>query len=174
MNSMGVRAALAFLLLFIATVKAATTNQGGVTFWKEDFTMTCPEKGTWFKKAEVGNLSQTYTSPYTGKSKGVYYCSYKDKDSKDIKYYFYLKGRVCANCFELDAAFIAVIIVVNMVGTTCVMLIIYRCTKKRREAGLTPDPKAPALPGGRPPVLYEPLNPHTRSQDPYSVVNRMG
>ncbi|KAM6931822.1 T-cell surface glycoprotein CD3 epsilon chain-like isoform 2-T2 [Lycodopsis pacificus] len=168
---MGVRAALAFLLLFIAAAKAA---DGGVTFWKETFEMTCPENGTWYKKEDfVRNESPTYEIPYNGKTKGLYHCRY-NQGAEEIKYYFYVKGSVCANCFELDPVVFAVAIVVDVVGTACVMVIIYRCTKKKSSAGLTQAPKAPARSRGEPPTHYEPLNPHTRAQDPYSVVNRMG
>ncbi|KAK9520559.1 hypothetical protein VZT92_020437 [Zoarces viviparus] len=171
---MGVRAALAFLLLFIA---AAEARDGGVTFWKEKFTMTCPGEGTWYMKNElIKNESTMWERPYNGKTKGLYHCIYKEDQHKEdkTKYYFYVKGSVCANCFELDALVFAVAIVVDVVGTACVMVIIYRCTKKKSSAGLTQAPKAPARSGGEPPTHYEPLNHQTRAQDPYSSINRMG
>uniref|UniRef100_A0A8D3D5A9 Membrane protein DAP10 n=1 Tax=Scophthalmus maximus TaxID=52904 RepID=A0A8D3D5A9_SCOMX len=84
----------------------------------------------------------------------------------------------CANCVELDASSFGLVIAADMAGTVVLMAIIYKCTKKRSSAGPTPSSKAPARSGGRAPPVpspdYETLNAHTRSQDPYSVVNRTG
>ncbi|XP_031150827.1 T-cell surface glycoprotein CD3 epsilon chain [Sander lucioperca] len=179
MNSMGVRATLAVLLLFIATVKAA---EGGVTFWRETFTMTCPENGKWFREAKESDyIGETYTQNYDTKSKGLYHCEYTDGEgSESKKYYFYVKGKACKNCFELDSYVVGLAIVVDVLGTAFVMMVIYRYTKKKYSAGLSQASKAPARSAGRhqapsaPPVDYEPLNLHTRAQDAYDVVNRNG
>ncbi|XP_054457884.1 LOW QUALITY PROTEIN: T-cell surface glycoprotein CD3 epsilon chain-like [Anoplopoma fimbria] len=177
-NIMGVRATLAVLLLFIATVEAE--GKGGVEFWSTNFTMICPGNGTWFKKLEHDENEENKGElelQYAGNNKGFYHCEYQE-DGKTNRYYFFVKGKVCENCYELDASLVAVVIVADVVGTVCVMYIIYRCTKKKSSAGPSQASKAPARPGGRPPPAqnpdYEPLSPHTRSQDPYSVVNRMG
>ncbi|KAI9541287.1 hypothetical protein NQZ68_031615 [Dissostichus eleginoides] len=167
MSSMCVRAALA-VLLFIATVEA---DKGGVTFWGEEFTMTCPEKGIFYKEGNISTEAKQHTLKYD--DKGLYHCKYKDE-----KYYFYVRGKTCVNCFELDATLFGLVIAADVVGTVIMMIIIYRCTKKKSSAGPTQTSKAPARTGGRAPAVpspdYEPLNLHTRSQDPYSVVNRMG
>ncbi|TDH15110.1 hypothetical protein EPR50_G00028290 [Perca flavescens] len=111
MNSMGVRATLAVLLLFIATVKAA---------------------------------------------------------------------EACENCFELDSFVVGLAIVVDVLGTAFVMMVIYRYTKKKYSAGPSQASKAPARPAGHhtgpppPQPDYEPLNPHTRNNGAYDVVNRTG
>ncbi|XP_029302256.1 T-cell surface glycoprotein CD3 epsilon chain-like [Cottoperca gobio] len=176
MNSMGVRAALSVLLLFIATVKA----DGGTTFWRTEFTMKCPQNGTWFKKQiDTNHASETYTLQYDHTTKGSYHCEYLNQDtSAKTKYYFYVKGNVCANCFELNAALFGVAIVANIVSTVVVMMIICSCTKKKSSAGPAHTPKAHARPGGRAPPVpspdYDHLNPHTRSQDAYDFLNRTG
>ncbi|XP_056297635.1 T-cell surface glycoprotein CD3 epsilon chain-like isoform X2 [Pseudoliparis swirei] len=178
MNSTGVRAALLLLLLLLLLLvtAAATAAEGGVTFWQKDFTMVCPQTGMWFRKLEKGpNYSQSYTLQYGGYTRGVYHCKYFEHD-KEITYYFYVKGKVCDNCYELDAVVVGWTIVGDVVATACVMAFIYRCTKKKSSAGLTHASKA-ARPGGRPPPPRSPdyeLSPHTRSQDPYSAVNRTG
>ncbi|KAK5868460.1 hypothetical protein PBY51_009473 [Eleginops maclovinus] len=166
MSSMCVRAALAVLLLFIATVDA---GEGGVTFWRKNFTMTCPEYGGWFFKEKDTTFKETaYTVTYNEITKGLYFCKYNEK-----KYYFYVKGKVCENCFEVDATLFGLAIAVDVIGTAIVMIIIYRCTKKKSSAVPTQTSKGvPAPPVPNPD--YEPLNQHTRSQDPYSTVNRMG
>uniref|UniRef100_A0A8C9Z286 CD3 gamma/delta subunit Ig-like domain-containing protein n=1 Tax=Sander lucioperca TaxID=283035 RepID=A0A8C9Z286_SANLU len=150
MNSMGVRATLAVLLLFIATVKAA---EGGVTFWRETFTMTSKESDY---------IGETYTQNYDTKSKGLYHCEYTDGEgSESKKYYFYVKGKACKNCFELDSYVVGLAIVVDVLGTAFVMMVIYRYTKKKYSAGLSQASKAPARSAGRhqapsaPPVDYE-------------------
>ncbi|XP_044057314.1 T-cell surface glycoprotein CD3 epsilon chain-like isoform X2 [Siniperca chuatsi] len=158
MNSMGVRAVLAVLLLCIATVKA---ENGEVTFWRENFTMTCPDSGTWFDK---DNNELPYFSPmprksvtfkYDNSKKGPYHCKYGD-DASQKKYYFYVQGKVCENCFELEASLCVMAIVADVVGTAFVMMIIYRCTKKKSPAGLTPASKPPARSGGRAPAVPSP------------------
>ncbi|KAF1393769.1 hypothetical protein PFLUV_G00019450 [Perca fluviatilis] len=178
MNSMGVRATLAVLLLFIATVKAA---EGQVTFWRANFTMTCPGEGNWFKKESVFN-GREYTQVYDGNSKGLYRCEYVTVEGSQLKktYYFYVKGKACANCFELDSWVVGLAIVLDVLGTAFVMMVIYRYTKKKYSAGPSQASKAPARPAGPhqgPPVPhpdYAPLNPRTRAHDAYDVVNRMG
>ncbi|XP_010784495.1 T-cell surface glycoprotein CD3 epsilon chain [Notothenia coriiceps] len=169
MSSMCVRAALAVLLLFIATVEA---DEGGVTFWGEEFTMTCPEEGKFFKEGkELTEEKHKHTLKYD--DKGLYHCAYGEN-----KYYFYVRGKTCTNCFEVDANLFGLAIAADVVGTLIVMIIIYRCTKKKSSAGPLQTSKATARKGGRAPAVpspdYEPLNLQTRSQDPYSVVNRMG
>ncbi|XP_076591536.1 T-cell surface glycoprotein CD3 epsilon chain-like [Chaetodon auriga] len=168
MTSMGVQAALAVLLLLAATVKA-----GEVSFSGEYFTMTCPENGTWHHKKNDGYKGQEYRLKYDNDNKGLYRCEYEDKF-----YYFYVQGKACENCFELDGAMFAMAIFGDVIVTAFVMTLICMCIKKRSSPGLTHASKAPAHSGGRaPPVLspdYEQLNTHTRSKDTYSTVNRMG
>ncbi|XP_036943974.1 T-cell surface glycoprotein CD3 epsilon chain-like [Acanthopagrus latus] len=176
MTSMGVRAAFAVFLLFVATVKA---DEGGVSFWQREFTLTCPKEGKWFqdennKEVQIKNeTSKYFTMEYT--KKGSYHCVY---DSTNY-YYFYVQGKVCDNCYELDSVLFLMAIVVDILMTICVMFIVYKCTKKKSPAGLTHTSKPPPRSGGRggPPVPspdYEQLNLHTRSHDTYSKVNRTG
>ncbi|KAM7399656.1 hypothetical protein PAMP_018906 [Pampus punctatissimus] len=188
MNSKGSQAVLAVLLLVMCTVKA---ENGDISFWRNNFKMICPEEGKWFKKGELipEIEAKEYEVVYNASTKGIYHCEYENEydeyddsgnsviSKKIVKYYFYVQGRVCENCFELDANLLTVAIVVDMVGTVLMMMIIYRCTKKKSS----PAPhsgKAPARSGGRAPPVpspdYEQLNPHSRSQDPYSFLNRMG
>ncbi|XP_045930542.1 T-cell surface glycoprotein CD3 epsilon chain-like isoform X1 [Micropterus dolomieu] len=168
---MGVQAVLAVLLLFTAIVKA---QEGGVTFWRNTFTMTCPKEGTWHGESlnNSETKEQTMTLTY-GNDMKEFYCTYGD-----TKYYFYVKGKACDNCYELDAMLFWLAITVDVIGTVLVMMIIYRCTKQKSSTGLTPASKPPARQGGRAPPVpspdYELLNPRTISQDAYSVVNRMG
>ncbi|KAM7413532.1 hypothetical protein PAMA_020758 [Pampus argenteus] len=168
---MGVQAVLAVLLLVMGTVKAEQ-----VSFWRNRFKMTCPEEGKWFQKGVLKQETKTqdYEVVYDSNTKGTYHCEY---DNGQKKYYFYVQGKTCENCFELDAKLLMVAIIADMIGTVLIMVIIYRCTKKKRS----PAPhsaKAPARSGGRAPPVpspdYEQLNPHSRSQDPYSFLNRMG
>ncbi|XP_078102786.1 T-cell surface glycoprotein CD3 epsilon chain-like [Sander vitreus] len=181
MNSMVVRATLAVLFLFIATVKA---GEGGVTFWREKFTLTCPETGKWFKDTINIAEGNTYTRDYNGKTNGLYHCEYNTGDDNGgniiKKYYFYVKGKACANCFELDSFVVGLAIVVDVLGTAFVMMVIYKYTKKKYSAGLRQASKAPARSAGHhqaPPVPnadYEPLNPRTRALETYDLLNKNG
>ncbi|XP_070826860.1 T-cell surface glycoprotein CD3 epsilon chain-like isoform X1 [Chaetodon trifascialis] len=168
MTSMGIQAALAVLLLLAATVKADE-----VSFWGEYVTMTCPESGTWYYKNNNVSEGLDYTLKYDNTKKGLYECKYDEKI-----YYFYVQGKVCENCFELDGTLFALAITADMSVTAFVMMIIYMRIKKRGSPGLSHTSKAPAHSGGRAPPVpspdYEQLNTHTRSKDTYSTVNRMG
>lgn len=139
--------------------------------------MTCPEEGDWYKKKDkIGNDTKDLELLYEGK--GQYYCQYTPLDSTEPqKYYFYVEGKACENCFELDPYLFGVVIIADVIGTAFVMIAIYQCTKKKSSPGPQTS-KAPARSGGRgPPVPspdYEQLNTQTRSQDTYSIVNRTG
>ncbi|KAM9811526.1 T-cell surface glycoprotein CD3 epsilon chain-like [Syngnathus typhle] len=147
-------------LLILSAVEA---NTGGVLFWKEDITMTCPETGTWFKKGESEFTSNTSKSlTVEGYNKGLYYCKY-NKNSDEIKYYFYVEGKVCANCFELDAKLFGIFIVADVSITIILMILIYKCTKRISLLGTKgPDTPSPD---------YDELKAQNRSQDPYSFIN---
>ncbi|XP_071753365.2 T-cell surface glycoprotein CD3 epsilon chain-like isoform X2 [Centroberyx gerrardi] len=185
MNSICVRVVLAGLLLLIATVKA----DPGVSFWKTKFTMTCPEMGKWYKDEEKKPLeeheSKTWTSEYDDSKKGLYSCQYTPQSESDLEpavpktYFFYVKGKVCENCFELDGIVVLVVVVVDVFVTGGVILLVYKWAKRRNPAGPARTTKAPAKAAGRagPPVPspdYEQLSAHTRSRETYSTVNRTG
>ncbi|XP_061638367.1 T-cell surface glycoprotein CD3 epsilon chain-like [Phyllopteryx taeniolatus] len=147
-------------LLIISAVEAGA---GGVSFWRENVTMTCPNNGSWFKAGnEVGYRSNSYTLTYNGKNKGLYHCEY----GKNSKYYFYVEGKVCTDCFELDATMFGSVIVADVSITIILMILIYKWTQKKSSPGA----KAPAGPAPPSPD-YKHLNTHRRSQDPYSFIN---
>uniref|UniRef100_A0A3B4X6H7 CD3e molecule n=1 Tax=Seriola lalandi dorsalis TaxID=1841481 RepID=A0A3B4X6H7_SERLL len=194
MNIMGVQSVLSILLL-VATVKA---DKGNVEFWREEFTMTCPGNGTWFKHSgekdppKVAEPNPTYSIEYNSDNKGLY--SYPTTTTTKNKYYFYVKGKVCANCFEVDATLFALVIIVDVVGTAFVMIIIYTYTKRKSPGGPTHSSKGKKknylsksqknifisgyiswFSKNLPHVPWtEQLNPRTRSHDTYSIVNRTG
>ncbi|XP_062242758.1 T-cell surface glycoprotein CD3 epsilon chain-like [Platichthys flesus] len=175
-HSMVLRAVIAMALL----LSVAGSEAPQVTFKGENFTMTCPGEGTWYKSnAKVyKEPSPSLELSYNSDSKGLYKCEYKDDEDKVHEYYFYVKGKACANCIELEASGLGLAVTVDMAGTIVLMMIIYKCTKKKSSAGSTHASKAPARAGGRAPPIpspdYEALNPNTRSEDPYSSVNRTG
>ncbi|XP_034459729.1 T-cell surface glycoprotein CD3 epsilon chain-like [Hippoglossus hippoglossus] len=179
-HSMGVRAVIAMTLLLSLAASEEETAKGSVKFKGGNFTMTCPVYGKWYRRsAQVGDGEEhdSLELNYNSDTKGLYKCVYKDNE-EDKEYYFYVKGKACANCIELEAAPLALAITVDMAGTIILMMIIYKCTKKKSSAGSTQASKAPARAGGRAPPVpspdYEALNPHTRSQDPYAIVSRTG
>lgn len=143
--------------------------------------MTCPEEGSWSKiddEKMILNDSKTQELEYNGTSKGSYYCEYTNEDSPSQKYYFYVQGKACENCFEMEASFLMLAIIVDVVMTGFVMMIIYRCTKKKSSPAPHSSKAPPARSGGRAPPVpspdYEQLNPQTRGQDTYSLLNRTG
>nr|XP_046244521.1 T-cell surface glycoprotein CD3 epsilon chain-like [Scatophagus argus] len=172
---MGVRAAIAVLLLFIAPVKADP-----VTFSGKKVTLTCPENGTsWYEKGEKRpETGKELKIQYENDKKGIYHCDYDETVTGTKQhYYFYVQGKACENCFELDGLLLLLVIIVDVFVTGFLMAIIYRCTKKRGSAGPVHTSRGPARSVARgPPVPspdYESLNPHTLSQDTYSAMNKM-
>ncbi|MED6294344.1 hypothetical protein CHARACLAT_020176 [Characodon lateralis] len=166
---MAVQAVLIILLMFATTVK---TETGQATFFKKSVTLTCPQDGTWhLEDAKVQETQDSFTFPY--KSQVKYRCEYKEGDiATNMKYYFYVKGKTCENCFELDAVFFLVIIFVDIIGTVVVMMIIYRCSKKKSSEVPPPTIKPHPRTGYTQDQSshYELLNPNTQSTDTYSTV----
>ncbi|XP_037124535.1 T-cell surface glycoprotein CD3 epsilon chain-like [Syngnathus acus] len=146
-------------LLILSAVEA---NTGAVSFWRETFTMTCPETGTWFKKGESESHNTSKSLTVEGNNQGLYHCKY-NKSSNEIKYYFYVEGKVCANCFELDAELFGIFIVADVSITIILMILIYKCTK-RISLLSTKGPDTPS-------PDYDELKAQDRSQDPYSFIN---
>ncbi|KAM9318355.1 T-cell surface glycoprotein CD3 epsilon chain-like isoform 2-T2 [Pholidichthys leucotaenia] len=179
MGCTAVQAALGVVLLFTAAAKAA---EGGATFWREEVTLTCPEKGTWYGKERDSSLTgsegkENYVFKYAGKAR--FRCEYPLEDNGEKKkYFFYVEGKACKNCIELDARLFWLVVFVDMLGTAIVMMIIYKCNKKKSPSGPPRTTKQPGRSGGHAPPVpspdYESLNPNTRSSDVYSVANRMG
>ncbi|CAJ1066128.1 T-cell surface glycoprotein CD3 epsilon chain [Xyrichtys novacula] len=139
--------------------------------------MSCPGKGSWFDDGkDITNAieNETYTVKYENSKTSQFYCVPK-LGSGNIKYHFYVRGKGCEKCFELDAMVIGLAIIADVVITVVVMMIIYGCTKKNSSEGSSKASSAHPRPGGRgPPVPspdYEHLNPRTRSQDPYSMLH---
>nr|ARD07918.1 CD3 epsilon [Dicentrarchus labrax] len=174
MTNMGVQVVLV-VLLFIGPLKA---DEGGVKFWRTIVTLTCPGEGDWFNKdgKNISSSESTYEFKYENDKKGPYHCKYED--DKDYTYYFYVQGKVCENCFELDAYLFLIAIIADVTITAVVMMIIFKYTKKKSSAGLNHTPKLPARSAARSQPAsssdYEQLNQRTRSQETYSVVNRTG
>nr|AIC33823.1 T-cell surface glycoprotein CD3 epsilon [Lutjanus sanguineus] len=174
MTSMGVQAVLAILVLFTATVKA----KEGVTFWRENFTMHCPGDGTWYKDNEVVGNGTELELHYENSKKGLYHCQYSPDGTDKNIYFFYVKGKVCENCFELDGLVFLLVIIADVAVTGLLMVTIYKFTKNKSSPGPGHASKAPARSQATSPPVpspdYEALNSRTRSQDTYSVVNRTG
>ncbi|XP_008296895.1 T-cell surface glycoprotein CD3 epsilon chain-like [Stegastes partitus] len=185
MHSMAVQAVLAVvLLLFTATVMSA---EGGISFWRTKVTMTCPEEGTWHQNKGQQNSEDKGANASNKKQHEMEYdsiinyrCDYDEPDggSTGKKYYFYAEGKVCKDCFELDSQLVLLVIIADVLGTICLIAIMYNCSKKKGSAGPAPSSRAPARQRGRDPPGtssdYEPLNRSTVAQGTYSVVNRTG
>uniref|UniRef100_A0A3Q1FAD1 T-cell surface glycoprotein CD3 epsilon chain-like n=1 Tax=Acanthochromis polyacanthus TaxID=80966 RepID=A0A3Q1FAD1_9TELE len=141
MHGMGVQAVLTVvLILFTATVK---TQKGEISVWKTKVTLTCPEIGKWYKDdtvitektddadLEIEEKSHTFT--YEGKT--TFHCEYTSEDDKPTKYYFRFEGKVCEDCYEVDARLIGLVIIVDIVGTALLMILICSCTQNKSSAG---------------------------------------
>ncbi|CAG6006546.1 T-cell surface glycoprotein CD3 epsilon chain-like [Menidia menidia] len=172
---MGARAML--VAVFLMSTVSVKAQEGKVEFWKKNVTLTCPKSGTWHygkDKFTQETLELEYKHPVK------LFCEYTDEDKTLIyKYNFYVKGKVCENCFELDAEIFGMTIFLDVVLTAVLMFIIYKLTKRKSSDGHAPVSKPPAHSRNQPPNVpnrdYETLNLQTRSADTYStVVNRTG
>ncbi|XP_036006204.1 T-cell surface glycoprotein CD3 epsilon chain-like [Fundulus heteroclitus] len=176
MPHIGVQAAVVVLLTLATAVK---TETGEVTFWNKDVAIKCPKHSTVHAK-DGTKIHDGNEYMFEYKQEVQYEC----KDAEEKKTYsFYIKGRVCENCFELSGNFFLVIIMADLFGSVVVMALIYKCSKKKSSDGPSKPTKATPKTGGRAPPVpspdYESLNVHTLSSDTYStmntgMVNRMG
>ncbi|XP_041849983.1 T-cell surface glycoprotein CD3 epsilon chain-like [Melanotaenia boesemani] len=168
---MEVQAVLVVLFMFASTVK---TDAGGAVFWRNKVTLTCPGEGKWYDNEKEIHNGKTLQTEYKQPLK--YRCDYSEDDIEKT-YFFYVKGRACENCFELDASLFGLVIIVDVVGTAAVMMMIYRCTKKRSSDKLAHPSKPPLPPGSRRPAgprgTYEELQPRSRATDTYTTLNRL-
>ncbi|XP_070399391.1 T-cell surface glycoprotein CD3 epsilon chain-like [Nothobranchius furzeri] len=173
---MGVRAVFVVLLLLEATVEAHS-GKGDVAFWRDKVTLTCPGIATWFEGENKVNSStnSNLTLEFEYKRLSQYSCEYEEHGLVR-KCHFFVKGKACPNCFEVDGFLFMLVIMVDVIGTAVLMMTIYKCTKKRRPAGPPPPPRFRCDE-----ILYlvlallQSLNPNTVSLETYStVVHRTG
>ncbi|XP_056467607.1 T-cell surface glycoprotein CD3 epsilon chain-like [Gadus chalcogrammus] len=162
------------VLVFLLLSFARSEYTGGVSFWQKNFTMTCPKKGDWYKTEgdiKINQASETLEQEYNDMTKGHYHCIHNKE-----KYHFYVKGKVCENCYELDPVTVAVVIIADVLLTLGVILVVYVRARKRKSAGAKPKKVSSSGPSGSPATSspdYQTLHPNSRS-DPYSTVHRMG
>uniref|UniRef100_A0A3P9LUB1 CD3 gamma/delta subunit Ig-like domain-containing protein n=1 Tax=Oryzias latipes TaxID=8090 RepID=A0A3P9LUB1_ORYLA len=174
---MGVQAVFLVLLLCAVTPKAHGDSDWGIDFKQNKVTLTCPLQSTeWDPKLK--NPKSTYEFKY---QKPVqHFCK-----ANENKYFFYVKGKGCDNCFELDGWLLGGAIIADVVVTTILMTIIYKCTKKKVADGpahLTKPSGPPHAPGRVPRssavpsdlTTYQELNHHTRTGGVYSTVQKTG
>ncbi|XP_076000290.1 T-cell surface glycoprotein CD3 epsilon chain-like [Genypterus blacodes] len=184
MRRLGVWVVFAALRL-ISTVKS--DDIGGVTFVGEHFTMRCPgtEGVIWYKdETKTSGSEQTLNHKYGQSTEGSYFCQYNETTADPINpikiktYHFFVRGKVCENCYELSGTLVAGVIAGDVVLTTMMILAIYKCRKTKNPTGSMQAAKArPHQARSRPqndPSPYQELSTHTRANDPYSVVNRTG
>ncbi|XP_038817939.1 T-cell surface glycoprotein CD3 epsilon chain-like [Salvelinus namaycush] len=166
MKRAGVYGGLVFLLLIMTTVE----GEGDVSFWRTTVTMTCPAKGLWYEgtvqmeQDEREKITKDYDE-----NKRVYYCVYGNEKTN---YQFYIKGKVCKDCYELNPTLVAGAIIGDLLVTGGVILIVY--LRARKKSGPAAPQKPTSRSAGRgPPVVpspdYEPLSVATRSRDIYAT-----
>lgn len=161
------RVVLAFVLLISATADA----KGGVSIWMDEVTLTCPEEGSWFwnNGTNTGmDLTSTYNYQYTG-TKDIYFCNHTEA----YIYHFYIQGKPCKNCIELDALVFAVVIVADVLVTVLIMAIVYKCSKKKLGGTASNASRSRQENVRLDAVTYEALNQQTRN-DEYSIIHRTG
>ncbi|XP_054594044.2 T-cell surface glycoprotein CD3 epsilon chain [Nothobranchius furzeri] len=168
---MDVQAAFAVLLMFAATVNA--DGEASASFRGSEVTLTCPFDGAWYDKDTKLSETDAYTFQYEVP------VQYDCKTSTGRLYQFYVRGLACDNCFELDAFLFIGMVTADVIVSTVLMIIIYRCNRKTSSDAAPHPAKSPAkAPGRAPPIPhpdYAPLNPNTRSMGTYStVVTKMG
>ncbi|KAK6295775.1 T-cell surface glycoprotein CD3 epsilon chain [Coregonus clupeaformis] len=175
MNRVNMNGVLIFMLAIIAV---EGHKSGSVSFWRKTVTMTCPEGGLRNKDGssitlyhDVGDKNKTIIKDYVENDNRHYYCDTK-LSPPNGSYHIYIKGKVCENCFELDATLVVKVMVGDLLVTGGVILIVYLWAQKKS------GPAAPQKPTSRsagrgPPVVpspdYESLSAATRSTDIYAT-----
>ncbi|KAJ8256536.1 hypothetical protein COCON_G00186880 [Conger conger] len=169
------------LLVFVfALVVVECAEVGDVSFKGMQFTITCPygENITWSRGPADG---RTLTTEYNETNKGEYKCSSTYTDTEITEhYYFYVQGKVCENCYELDGSVLIGLIGMDLLVTGGIVILIYNCTRRKSASGPSTAPasrrpvrsSAPSVPDRD----YEQLSHATRDRDTYAVpgVNRTG
>ncbi|XP_072557623.1 T-cell surface glycoprotein CD3 epsilon chain-like [Paramormyrops kingsleyae] len=157
------------------TVMAETGEHGDVFFWKDNVTLTCPDDYSWENKPDW--VSPAHSLKYTADLKKIHACI--KSDTKE-RYYFYIKGYVCSDCYELDGTLVIGFIIGDLLVTGGVVILIYYWAQKKSgsspasavaRSGPRGGQRGPAVPNRD----YEVLNPRTRD-DAYAVagVKRTG
>uniref|UniRef100_A0A4W5Q8U6 CD3 gamma/delta subunit Ig-like domain-containing protein n=1 Tax=Hucho hucho TaxID=62062 RepID=A0A4W5Q8U6_9TELE len=168
MNRAGVYGGLVFLLLIMTSVE----GKGDVSFWRTTVTMTCPGEGQWYDGVnQIGETTKDFTENYVENKKRVYHCVYLPEIG-GTTYYFYFKGKVCEDCYELNPTLVAWAIVGDLLVTGGVILIVYLMAQKKSGHAAPQKPTSRSA-GRGPPVVpspdYEPLSAATRSRDIYAT-----
>ncbi|KAJ7990229.1 hypothetical protein DPEC_G00298150 [Dallia pectoralis] len=165
MNQIGINSVLVFLII-VSNVE----GKGDVTFWRDKIKLTCPEKGDWYKDNSLFMKDQREHEIHLD-DKVSYYCQYKENGMTQTKYSFYVKGRGCENCYEVDRTLVAGCIVGDLMVTGGFILIVYLWAKKKSRLG-EPQKKTSLLQGhvpGASDVHYEPLRLGARGKDIYAT-----
>lgn len=155
-------------------------TKGSVEFWGTTVTLYCPSSYDGIKVRKTNNKTQGHEleiHDYTQKDDGQYDCLVS---SSSQLYQFYIKGKVCDNCYELNTVLVSGVIVGDLMLTFGIMMIVYLYAQKK--AGKTNSTKSvPAKPKSRtagrgppePPATdYQTLN--TVNRDTYAIVNKNG
>ncbi|XP_030236479.1 uncharacterized protein LOC115560937 isoform X2 [Gadus morhua] len=141
------------VLVFLLLSFARSEYTAGVSFWKKSFTMTCPDKGEWYKgDIKLDEYGEKLEQEYNDTTKGHYHCRYLEE-----QYHFYVKGK-------------------DVLLTLGVILVVYVRARKRKSAGAKPKKVSSSGPSGGPATSspdYQTLHANSRS-DPYSTVHRTG
>ncbi|XP_064158443.1 T-cell surface glycoprotein CD3 epsilon chain-like [Anguilla rostrata] len=168
----------AFVFVLALAVVECSDNKGSVEFSRMSFTMKCPnsERGDIHWTEAYNSKGNEATLRYEESAKKTHSCTMDD----DKTYYFYVKGRVCEHCYELDGGLLIGIIFVDLLVTGGFIIVIYNCAQRKSSSARSPAPasgrpvraNAPSVPDRD----YEPLNHATRDTATYAVagVNRTG
>ncbi|KAJ8369036.1 hypothetical protein SKAU_G00090640 [Synaphobranchus kaupii] len=177
-----------FVFVFVFALAAVECSEIGVAFSGLGFTMTCPIQGEATKWTSGQKTIETHENTlqltYDDTTKGQHNCRSvipdPDVQSGSSVHYFYVQGKVCKNCYELDGALLMGFIFVDLLVTGGIITVIYTCARKKSASAPSPAPASGRTARGSAPSVpdrdYEPLNLATRDTGTYAVagVNRTG
>ncbi|KAL4647304.1 T-cell surface glycoprotein CD3 epsilon chain [Arapaima gigas] len=153
------------VLLFFSLSLIVMAEEGNVKFTFQNVEVTCPEE----PKSWHGDKIQQSTEKIiklTG-NEGLFYCTYATGD-KTKKYFYYIKGVVCDNCFEFSGTWVSAIITGDLLVTVGVMVAVYHCTQRKPRAPAAASVQATTQQTSSNNRVYETLDPQTRDNDVYS------
>ncbi|XP_065135996.1 T-cell surface glycoprotein CD3 epsilon chain-like [Paramisgurnus dabryanus] len=151
-----------FMLLLLTA--AVHEVQSQVVFTDTSAILYCPETGEVVKwkvkdQSELQQQTELTVEAKDGSVSGTFTC---DADGK--KHQFYIKSKVCKNCYELNAGLASGVIIGDLLLTGGVILLVYLCTQRKSDNTKQRDAPRPPNPD------YAPLNPKTQTRDLYAGI----
>ncbi|XP_031429396.2 T-cell surface glycoprotein CD3 epsilon chain [Clupea harengus] len=170
-------------LIFFLYIMTVAANKGSVSFSGTNVNIHCSEPGADLKKGEE-TFGNSRLTPYQDSDPAkLYHCMRTlDENGEQVedpeKYLaFYIKAKVCENCYDIDGSLIVAAIFADLFITGGIIIMVY--AYGQRKSGPAPQkpthPRRNVTPSASPASQeYQSLSEVNRSKDLYSTVHKTG